>query len=96
MMVKRFGFNRGREGLKRVRGAERKRLVMSEAERQVCWCKGSESLLLGAGGTAAAAAEGGKGAARPHAMNKSLRQGKGPSTRLLPRLGKGDRAFCVV
>lgn len=34
--------------MKGVRGAERKPLVMSEAERQVCWRKGSKGLLLGA------------------------------------------------
>lgn len=49
--------------MKRVRGVERKLLVMLEAERQVCWHEGSKGLLLGAGGTAAAAAAGGKGAA---------------------------------
>lgn len=82
--------------MKRVKGAERKLLVMSEAERQVCWYKGSKGVLLGAGGTAAAVAEGGKGAACRHTTNKSCCQGKGPSVRLLPRLGKRDRAFCML
>jgi len=69
--------------MKRARGVERKPLVMSEAERQVCWRKGSKSLLL-----AAAAAEG-KGAAR-YTTNQSHCQGKGPSVRLLPWLGRRD------
>lgn len=35
--------------MKRVKGAERKLLVMLEAERQVCWYKGSKGALLGLG-----------------------------------------------
>lgn len=41
-------------------------------------------------------AQRGKGAICPHAMNKSHCQGKGPSTRLLPRLSKRDPAFCTL
>lgn len=62
--------------MKRARGAERKPLVMSEAGREVCWRKGSKGLLLGAGGTAAAVAERGKGAACRHTMNKKLLSGE--------------------